>query len=103
MTSSGTTTGYPSTTCQAEEVLDRPGRARRGVRQPAKCRPMMRARRHAFTALRLILAAGMLVYLSSSGAISWVALGGLAQAWPLALLAFLILFADHTLAAWRLC
>jgi len=63
---------------------------------------MMPAARHLFTALRIALGVALLWYLGSSGAIEWPALLGLARAWPITLLAFLILLADVVVTASRL-
>ena len=64
---------------------------------------MKRARRILMMVLRTGIAIGLLVYLGASGAINGTALLGLVAAWPIALGAFVLLFAAFSLTAWRLC
>ena len=56
-----------------------------------------------FTILRAGIGIGLIVYLGVSGAINWSSLLGLVAAWPLTLAAFMVLFADMVVTAWRLC
>lgn len=56
-----------------------------------------------FAALRIAIAVGVLIYLVLSGAISWSALRGLVQVWPLTLSAFVLIMGNIALTAWRLC
>jgi uncharacterized protein (TIRG00374 family) len=51
---------------------------------------------------RLVLGAVLLLYLSVSGVISWSSLERLLEAWPLTLLAFLLVLGDHLTTALRL-
>jgi len=53
--------------------------------------------------VRSALAIGLLAYLVFSDAIQWPTLLGLSAAWPLTLVAFVILCADTVVTAWRLC
>jgi hypothetical protein len=64
--------------------------------------PMSRTRQILFTVLRVATGVALLVYLGTSGAIKWRALGGLFRAWELAAAAFVILMMDSLLIAWRL-
>lgn len=50
----------------------------------------------------MAVAAGLIVYLGTSGAIDWGALHGLGSAWPLTLAAVALLAADALAIAWRL-
>ena len=59
-------------------------------------------RRIIFALLRTALGIALLAYLGLSGKIHWGALWGLARAWPVTLMAFLILWLVVTLMAWRL-
>lgn len=59
--------------------------------------------KHIFTVLRVALGIGLLWYLGTSGAIHWPALAGLFRAWPITLVAFLLLLVDMMVTAWRLC
>lgn len=64
---------------------------------------MTRYQRTIFLVLRIAVAVGLLAYLGSSGVIDWSALLGLVVAWPLTLIAFLLVLIDIVVTAWRLC
>jgi uncharacterized membrane protein YbhN (UPF0104 family) len=63
---------------------------------------MMPGMRYVLTGGRIALGVALLWYLGRSGAIEWPALLGLVRAWPITLLAFLLLFADVVVTASRL-
>jgi len=56
-----------------------------------------------FMLLRAAVGVGILVYLGVSRAINWSSLWGLASAWPVTLVAFLLLLLAVVATAWRLC
>ncbi|MFN2399250.1 MAG: lysylphosphatidylglycerol synthase transmembrane domain-containing protein [Gemmatimonadaceae bacterium] len=60
-------------------------------------------RRTTFLVLRIAIGVGLLAYLGSSGVIDWSALLGLLVAWPVTLIAFLLVLIDMVVTAWRLC
>lgn len=60
-------------------------------------------RRTIFLILRIAIAVGLLAYLGNSGVIDWSALLGLVVAWPVTLIAFLLVLTDIVVTAWRLC
>jgi uncharacterized protein (TIRG00374 family) len=64
---------------------------------------MRKGLRTAFTVLRIAVGVGLLAYLGFSGVIDWSALGGLATAWPLTVMAFALLLLCMVVTAWRLC
>lgn len=59
--------------------------------------------KHLFTALRIAVGIGLLWYLGASGAIEWRALLGMLHAWPITLVAFLLLLVDMMVTSSRLC
>jgi uncharacterized protein (TIRG00374 family) len=59
-------------------------------------------RRLLFTVLRLAVAVALLAYLGLSGAINWLTLRGLVEAWPMTIAGLLLLFLATVLTAWRL-
>src|SRR5262249_52773105 len=65
--------------------------------------PVKQAAQILFTVLRLAIAVGLLVYLGTSGALSWPALRGLAAAWPLTVLGLALVLMQTVVVAWRLC
>ena len=64
---------------------------------------MKKTTRLLFLVLRVAIAAALLIYLGTSGAINWAALHGLIAEWPLTLTAFIVLVAAAVITAWRLC
>jgi uncharacterized protein (TIRG00374 family) len=57
----------------------------------------------ALTVLRIVIGVGLLTYLVRSGALNLNAMLGLAAAWRLTILAFLVVLLDAVFLAWRLC
>lgn len=64
---------------------------------------MVRIRQHVFAVFRTALGLGLVVYLVVSGTIDGAALIGLAQHWPVAVVALGCMFGAACLASWRLC
>ena len=64
---------------------------------------MARIRHHVFTILRTAVGLGLVVYLVVSGTIDGAALMGLAQHWPVAVVALGCVFGAVCLLSWRLC
>jgi uncharacterized protein (TIRG00374 family) len=60
-------------------------------------------RHHVFAIFRTALGLGLVVYLVGSGTIDGAALMGLAQHWPVALVALGCVFVSVCLLSWRLC
>lgn len=60
-------------------------------------------RKFIFSFARIGVGVGLLVYLGLSGVIDWSILLNLTEAWPMTLLAFLILIFDLGITSYRLC
>ena len=60
-------------------------------------------RQFIFSFIRIGVGVGLLMYLGLSGVIDWSILLNLAEAWPITLLAFLILILDLGVTSYRLC
>lgn len=71
--------------------------------KPEKFSFMARIRHHVFSIFRTALGLGLVVYLIVSGTIDGAALMGLAQHWPVAVVALGCVFGAACLASWRLC
>jgi len=71
--------------------------------KPEKFSFMARIRHHLFAIFRTALGLGLVVYLVGSGTIDGAALMGLAQHWPVAVVALGCVFGAACLASWRLC
>lgn len=62
-----------------------------------------RTRQIVFTAIRVLVALALILYLARSGSIEWSSLGRLLSAWWIIAVAIVLFFVDMVITAWRLC